>query len=347
MKIAVTGLNNTDNPGPGVPVIRSLLESGDFSGEIIGLVYDSLDPGMYLPGLTKSNYLIPYPSGGLEILFERLSQINQKEGIDFLIPTLDSELFGFSKIAERLSDIGIRTYLPSKEQLMMRSKDKLYDFCEKNGILTPEILLVSSLNDMYKISSKFDYPVVVKGIFYDAYVVNNFDEAIKAFDKIRIKWGLPVIVQEFIQGDEFNIAGLGNGDGDTVGAVAMKKLYITDKGKGWAGITIYDELLLKNAYKIIENLGWRGGLELEFAKEKKSNRYYLLEINPRFPAWIYLTVGAGQNLPSAMLRLASGHDIEPLTYYKVGTIFIRYSWDNIIDIKRFEELSVNGEIHND
>ncbi len=45
MKIAVTGLNNVDNPGPGVPVIRGIKEAERFDVEIIGLIYDALDPG--------------------------------------------------------------------------------------------------------------------------------------------------------------------------------------------------------------------------------------------------------------------------------------------------------------
>ena len=40
--IAVTGLNNTDNPGPGVPVIRSIRESKNFDVRIIGLAYENL-----------------------------------------------------------------------------------------------------------------------------------------------------------------------------------------------------------------------------------------------------------------------------------------------------------------
>jgi len=37
LHIAVTGLNNTDNPGPGVPVIRGIRESGERDVRIIGL----------------------------------------------------------------------------------------------------------------------------------------------------------------------------------------------------------------------------------------------------------------------------------------------------------------------
>ena len=42
--LAVTGLNNTDNPGPGVPVIRGAKESEDFDVRVIGLVYENLEP---------------------------------------------------------------------------------------------------------------------------------------------------------------------------------------------------------------------------------------------------------------------------------------------------------------
>ncbi len=46
--IAITGLNNTDNPGPGVPVIRGIRESELFDPRIIGLAYENLEPGIYM-----------------------------------------------------------------------------------------------------------------------------------------------------------------------------------------------------------------------------------------------------------------------------------------------------------
>ena len=35
--VAVTGLNNIDSPGPGIPVIRGIRESQEFRVRIIGL----------------------------------------------------------------------------------------------------------------------------------------------------------------------------------------------------------------------------------------------------------------------------------------------------------------------
>ncbi len=344
MKIAVTGLNNVDNPGPGVPVIRGIKDAGIENLKIIGLLYDALEPGAYMPDVADANYMIPYPSGGLDILLERIKSINEKENIDVLIPTLDAELYAFSKLAPELEQIGIKTFLPNIEQLNIRAKDKLFKFCEENNIAAPENILANTYHDLYKISSEFNYPVVVKGIFYDAYIANNFDEAAAAFKKLSDKWGFPIIVQRFIKGDEYNVTALGDGSGNAVGAVPMKKLYITEKGKGWAGVTIDEREIIDISKKVIGKLEWKGGAEFEFIKEAETNKFYLLEINPRFPAWVYLAVGAGQNLPYANVLLALGRKIEPFKNYEIGKIFIRYSWDLITDIKQFEKLTVKGEI---
>ncbi|MEZ4409836.1 MAG: hypothetical protein R3A52_25690 [Polyangiales bacterium] len=74
LTVAVTGLNATDNPGPGVGVIRSLRYHRD-DVRVIGLAYDALEPGVYADGLVSDVYLIPYPSQGIEPLRERLAYI--------------------------------------------------------------------------------------------------------------------------------------------------------------------------------------------------------------------------------------------------------------------------------
>lgn len=344
MKIAVTGLNATDNPGPGVPVIRSLQEAKEFTGSIIGLAYDSLDPGIYMKDLVKKSYLIPYPSGGLDPLFDRIKYIHEKEKLDLIIPTLDSELYGFVKLQPKLNQLGIKLFLPTFEQLNIRAKDNLFKFCEDNQIKVPKNLLVSSFHDLYSLASKINYPAVAKGIFYEAYIVNNFDELQHAFNKLSAKWGYPIIVQEYLKGDEFNVVGLGDGTGRLVGAVPMRKLYITDKGKGWAGVTIDDKSLLELSKKVIEKTKWKSGLELEFIKSADTGEYFLLEINPRFPAWVYLAPAAGQNLPFALVKLAFGETVESFSSFNVGTIFVRSSWDLTSDIKTFEQIAALGEI---
>jgi carbamoyl-phosphate synthase large subunit len=123
----------------------------------------------------------------------------------------------------------------------------------------------------------------------------------------------------------------------------MRKQYITDKGKAWGGISIADETMLEMTRKFLKNTNWRGGFELELMKDK-NGELFLLEINPRLPAWIYLAVGVGQNIPEALVNLAMGEKVEPFTGYEVGKMFIRYAWDMIVDREEFEKISLTGEL---
>ncbi|MCE4563698.1 ATP-grasp domain-containing protein [Maribellus sp. CM-23] len=341
--IAVTGLNNTDNPGPGVPVIRGIKESTVFDTRIIGLVYENLEPGIYMEGLCDRIFQIPYPSSGSDELIERIEAIHRSEKIDVLIPNFDAELFSFMKNEERLAKQGIHTFLPGLKQFQEREKDKLEEFGKKYGVKVPGSLNMGSLSQISDLEDKFDYPVMIKGQFYDAYVAQNQEQVKQAFHKISAKWGFPVIAQEFVNGTEVNVIALGDGKGNTVAAVPMRKQYITDKGKAWGGITLADDKMMELTRNLIQKTKWRGGMELELIKTNKSE-YYLIEINPRIPAWVYLAVGAGQNIPEALVKLALGQKVEPMTEYKIGKMFVRYSYDAIVDLEKFAAISMNKEI---
>jgi carbamoyl-phosphate synthase large subunit len=78
--------------------------------------------------------------------------------------------------------------------------------------------------------------------------------------------------------------------------------------------------------------------------KSNDNKYYLMEINPRIPAWVYLAVGVGQNIPEALTNLAMGNEVAPFESYEVGKLFIRYSYDMIVDRSEFEKISMNGEL---
>ena len=341
--LAVTGLNNTDNPGPGVPVIRAAKESEDFDVRIIGLVYENLEPGIYMEGLCDRIFQIPYPSAGSDDLIERIEQIHYQEKIDVLIPNFDAELFSFMKNEQRLLDKGIHTFLPSIKQFQERDKDKLADYGKKYGVKVPGSINLGTVQQISDLEDKFDYPVMIKGQFYDAYEANNEEQVKQAFYKISSKWGFPVIAQEFVNGIEVNVVALGDGKGNTIAAVPMRKQYITDKGKGWGGITLADEKMMELTRMLIRKTKWKGGMELELIKTN-SGEYFLIEINPRIPAWVYLAVGAGQNIPDALIKLALGWDVKPITEYKIGKMFVRYSYDMIVDLEKFAAISMNKEI---
>jgi len=343
LTIAVSGLNAVDSPGPGVAVIRALREAESFDVRIIGISYESLEPGIFMHNLVDKTYQFPYPSAGVEAVLDRIEYIHSIEKLDVFIPNFDSELYTFIRLEDTLKEMGIHMFLPTMEQFEERHKVNLNEFGEKYGINVPKSKAIHDLGAIYSISSEFTYPVLVKGKYYDAAVAYNMEQVKTHFNKISAKWGYPIIIQEFVHGTEFNITGLGDGLGNTIAAVPMRKQYITDKGKAWGGISISDKRMLELTDKFLSQTKWRGGFELELMKNKE-NEFYLLEINPRMPAWIYLAVGVGQNIPEALVKLALGEKVEPFTSYKVGKMFVRYAWDMIVDMEEFQTISTRGEL---
>ncbi len=341
--IAVTGLNAIDNPGPGVGVIRAIRECGDFDVRIVGLAYESLEPGAYLHDIVDKTYQIPYPSAGSDQLKNRLLYLNTIEHFDLVIPNFDAELKNFIKIQNILKRNGIASFLPSLELLDQLNKMKLPEFCEKHNILTPKTAWVNQVNEIEDLDDEFNFPVYVKGTFYEAYKASNTDQVKTYFNKLSAKWGLPVIIQENVDGTEIVVAGLADGTGRLTGAIPLRKLFITDRGKGWSGVVLDDEQLIATTKKFAEVSKWKGGFELEFIRNDE-DELLLLEVNPRFPAWVYTTAAAGQNLPAALVKMALGQQVPPFEDYIVGKMFVRYAWELITDIEEFHRFSVQGEL---
>lgn len=343
LTIAVTGLNAIDSPGPGVAVIRGLREANAFDCRIIGLSYESLEPGIYMHDLVDKTYQIPYPSVGTDVLLARLQHIHEQESLDVIIPNFDAELFSFIKLEAVLLKMGIHTFLPVLEQFEERHKVNLNSFGKKYDLFVPESKSIYVANEAGLLENDYGWPMVVKGKYYDASLAYNMDQVKAAFNKISAKWGLPIIIQKFIHGTEYNVTGLGDGNGNTIAAVPMRKQYITDKGKAWGGISIDDQEALELTKRFVRSTKWRGAFELELMKDK-SGKYFLLEINPRMPAWIYLSVGVGQNIPEALVKLAMGWPVAAFESYIVGKMFVRYAWDMIVDLSEFEKISTTGEL---
>ena len=153
--VAVTGLNAVDSPGPGVAVIRGIRDCEDFEVRIIGLSYESLEPGIYMEGIADKVYQITYPAAGTEALMARLEYIHGIENLDVIIPNFDAELYNFIKISEPLRKIGIATFLPTAEQFEARDKINLFKFGEKHGFLIPKDKTIYDISELPQVAKEF------------------------------------------------------------------------------------------------------------------------------------------------------------------------------------------------
>ena len=339
--VGVSGINAVDNPGPGIGVARSLKEDRDLNVKIIGLAYDAMEPGIYMDWVVDRSCMMPYPSGGGEAVLERLLDIKQKHGLDYVIPNLDSELPFYIKYADRLRENGIETFLPNLSQFRLRGKDKLPALAAEIGIQLPKTKVITSPTMLHEAIDAVGMPVMVKGCFYQAFRCFTKPEASARFNELVAEWGYPVILQEVVAGDELNVVGLGDGAGNCLGLVGIKKMWVTAQGKMWTGVTVKNKPMLDAAERFVRQSRWRGPFELECMAA--GDDVYLIEINPRFPAWVYLATGVGVNLPSRLLRSSLGLPIDGATDYPAGKLFVRYSYDLVTDMTAFQNMLMRGE----
>jgi carbamoyl-phosphate synthase large subunit len=258
-----------------------------------------------------------------------------------VIPGLDVELPLFIKYADQLADQGIRTVLPEMNQFRLRGKDNLAEVAEQLNIEIPRTEVVLSEPALAAAVDEIGLPVMLKGVYYQAYPARNMLEAASCYRKLIAEWGYPVIVQQMISGDELNLTGVGDGQGNSLGMVAIKKTSVTSLGKVWSAITINNAPMLEAAETFVRNSKWRGPFELECIVNKDG--VHLIEINPRFPAWIYFATGVGINLPARMLRHGLGMDFPTTSDYPPGKLFMRYTNELVTDMSLFQSVMTKGE----
>lgn len=339
--VGITGINACDNPAPGVGVAKSLLEATDLNVKIIGLAYDAMEPGIYLDNIINHAFLIPYPAAGSDALIARLLYIKEKKGLDVLIPTMDSELPFYIKYRDVLNSHGIKTFIPSKEQFRLRDKEHLVSIAEESGLTAPAQAVVSNYDELNTAVSNIGLPVMVKGALYNAYAANTLEEAMSHFSRVVAQSGYPVIVQKKVTGEEMNVIGVGDGTGGHSGLVAIKKMSVTGLGKIWTGVTVHHQGLLEMARCFVKSTHWRGAFEMECMVDQ--DKAYLIEINPRFPAWVYFATGVGCNLPLALVKHALNQPVLEPEKYPAGKLYIRFTDELVCDLTQFQNMVTLGE----
>jgi len=340
--VGVSGINAVDNPGPGVGVARSLIEDAELDVHLVGLAYDAMEPGIYMDWLFDRNFMMPYPSGQADAMIERLLYIHEKYGLDCVIPNVDAELPIYIRYADELAGHGIRTMVPTREQFRLRAKDRIPGVAEMIQVQCPRTSAITSVGELVEAVDDIGLPVIVKGPFCKAYRVHTTREATAKYHSLVAEWGYPVIVQEVVTGEEMNVVALGDGEGNVMGITAIKKSWITAQGKIWTGVSIRHEKILAATRRFIREVKWRGPLELECIVTR-DDEVYLIEINPRFPAWSYFATGIGQNLPGMIIRKLFGLEMREPADYPAGRLFVRYTYEMVTDMAPFHSMVTQGE----
>jgi diaminopimelate decarboxylase len=112
-----------------------------------------------------------------------------------------------------------------------------------------------------------------------------------------------LFLQKHVSGAEKTIA-FAAVDGELTGCVTMTKYIHTAAGKVWGGaITPVEVGIVGRLESFLADTLWTGGGEIEFI-ETDRHEWFVIDFNPRLPAWIMATCFTGCNLPADLLAHA-------------------------------------------
>lgn len=303
----VTDLKVVDSPQAGLGVARCLK---DANFEIIGA--DNTPLVTQNPDLFKKvfcwDHLITLNFDGL---IKKLIDVKSIYGLDYIFPCYDETVILFSFIKDKLDFLKIKVVAPPIQTIKKLRKNNLSKVIQSNNFRyhTPRGKVFTEVKKALEYANYLGYPVICKGLTKGAYISRGKDDLKLNIQKIADIWNggeITCIIEEYITGRYVNcIVGIKNNK--IVGFVEMEKIGIDKNGATWFGKIRKTRELLPLAEELIKSNEF-GTSIIEIEAIEKAGKYFVYEINPRSPAWIYAPCLLGLNLPK-LVTLSAGRKI--------------------------------------
>jgi biotin carboxylase len=340
--VAVTGTSTFDVVNPGLGVARALRQASEVK-RIYGLAYGTLESGAYQPALFDEVFRLP-DSGSLEALSRRIEDIHKAHRFDVLIPCLDGELPLFIKMRKMLDQLGIRYLLPDRKAFERRTKKKLFSgkLREDWGEFSiPLSRFARSKAETVTAVEAVGLPAVVKGPLFICFSANSLREATSAWQDLATAGWPEVIVQRKISGPHYATSIVCDREHKAVSALTIKKIMTCRRGSTWSAVRVSEPRLETEFSRFLHSIDWIGPAEGEFIRDELTDRFYLIEVNPRFTGWIFYSAALGCNQPRLAVRAAVGEAIDEPTFYS-DVAFVRRMTEFPIRPSQLAALATKG-----
>ena len=310
IRVLVTGAGGA----AGVAVIRSLASRADV--EVYAADMDGWAAGLYLVPPERRRLVEP---GASTDFVPGVAALVRQDGIDVVFSTVDVEL---EPLASRRPELAPAVLAAPSLSTIRACLDKLElaRACADTARI-PETRVLDASGK----AVDWLFPVIIKprrgAGSRGVRLVATREELIAMPDDDSI------IIQANLPGEEYSVDVIATG-GVLVAAVPRTRARV-DSGVAIAGRTVRDPELERQASLVAAAIGLDGVANVQLRRDA-AGEPSLLEVNPRFPGALPLTIAAGVDLPSLALELALGHPlpvVEP--FREIATV--RFLEDIILD----------------
>lgn len=247
----------------------------------------------------------------------QLLQICRQDQIDLVIPTIDTDLLVLSQNAGKFEEIGTKVLISCPAMIALcRDKNYTSDFFESCGLKAPR-----PVND-YRMYQGV-YPCFIKpkdgSSSIDAYKVNTKSELAMYAEKIG-----DYIIQPFIEGQEYTVDIFCDFDSNPIYITPRERIAVRSGEVLKTGI-VFDKTIIEESKRLIQKFKPCGPITVQLIRQNTTGHDYYIEINPRYGGGAPLSIKAGADSSSAILKLLLG---EKLAYQEAaareGAVYSRF-----------------------
>ena len=260
------------------------------------------DCSKYAPALYNADNYFIVPAVSNKNYISELYKICLKNGVKGVISLNDVELPLLAQYKSKFMEKGVKLIVSDPETIdICYDKYKTFKFLEENRFPFPKTFISLSEVLMEIKSKAIKFPLLIKPRKGSAGVgikeVFNINGLQNEFNEKK-----NLIIQEFIQGDQYGIDVFSNSNLVPVSIFAKKVIRIR-AGIADKEVTVYDAKMINYIRNLIGKLGLYGPGDIDLIKCR--NKYIVLEINPRFGGGYPLAHVVGANFPKKVIRLVN------------------------------------------
>ena len=292
------------------------------------------DASWYASALHEADEGFLVPRLGDPAFVPTVVELCEKQGVDLVVPTIDTEMRAWNEARPRLEEVGTTLSLSSPEVVAIAGdKQRTHDWLVGHGFPTVH---QAAPDEVLARPGDWPFPLVVKPRFGSAgigvEVVRDPDELAAA---ARRATG-DVVVQTLARGAEHTIDVLVDRRGRAVCAVPRRRIEVR-AGEVSKGVTVRSPLLQRLACELCEALpGAYGTITvqafLDGAPDDPAATVAVIEINARYGGGFPLALEAGADFPRWQLEELLGL---PSTAtpddWRAGLVMLRYDAAVFVD----------------
>lgn len=253
-----------------------------------------------------------------------LLEICERENVDCLIPTIDTDLLLLSEHKHCFEHIGTKVLISRTEKVQIcRDKNYTADYFISLGLKSPKPYNSIEKYEEELNLKKQSFPAFIKpkdgSSSINAYKVASLDDLKLYAEKIG-----DYIIQPFISGTEYTIDIFCDYDGNPVYITPRERMAVR-AGEVLKTRIVQDEVMIAEMQALIADYMPCGQITVQLIQDEKTGDNYYIEINPRFGGGAPLSMKAGADSAEAVLKMLNG---DRLSYHnkaaRDGAIYCRF-----------------------